>query len=119
MYYSALQKTYSETVVKVRDSLINRYFKNSPELIKIINADGRLLFAQGRASFNGAGNFQEFANELIKNYNAAKVKGTIPEDAVANGTYILNLDLNGRNTLNQTDLIQKDIKLIKQLSATT
>jgi hypothetical protein len=118
-YYGALQQTYSKTVVRVRDSLINRYFKDSSELIKIINADGRLLFAQGRASFNGAGNFQEFANELIKNYNAAKVKGTIPEDAVAKGTYILNLDLNGRNRLNQTDLIQKDIKLIKQLSATT
>jgi len=119
-YYVNLSKTYSETVVKVRDYLLNRYFQKSPELLKIIKADGRLLFAQGRASFNGPGNFEDFADELIKNYNAAKVKGTIPAEAVAKGTYILNLDLNGRNILKpHEDLIQKDIKLIKQLSATT
>ena len=119
-YYVELSKTYSETVVKVRDYLLNRYFKKSPELLNIINADGRLLFAQGRASFNGADYFEDFANELIKNYNTAKVNKTIPEAAIAKGTYILNLDLNGRSILKgDIPLIQKDIKLIKQLSATT
>jgi len=118
--YKRLKEIYSQTAINTRDSLINSYFKSVPELIAIIKKDGRLLLAQQRASFNGSGFFKNYANALIKNYNAAKVKGTIPTEAVAKGTYILTLDLNGRSArYPDTDLIQKDILLIRKFTAST
>lgn len=72
----ALQKLASNMIFALYNVYIKLYLK-SPSLIKIIEADDRLLFHFIYATWNGAGWFRKFATDM---FNAYKSGITNPND---------------------------------------
>lgn len=67
--YNTLQKNLQKYITSQYKQFFNSYFGNHP-VGKLVESDGRLKFMYYRATWNGVGFFQDYANNLKKVYDS-------------------------------------------------
>jgi hypothetical protein len=67
--YDTLQKNLQKYITSQYNSFFKSYFGNHP-VGKLVESDGRLKFMYYRATWNGVGYFQKYANNLKTKYDS-------------------------------------------------